>query len=35
MYFDDTWYALSTEGPLLVLLCFGQISQGRDPGRET
>ena len=33
MDFDETWYAWSTHGPLQVLLFFGQISPGADPGR--
>ena len=33
MDFDETWYGWSTQGPLQVLLFFGQISPGADPGR--
>ena len=33
MDFDETWYAWSTHGPLQVLLFFGQIRPGADPGR--
>ena len=33
MDFDKTWYAWSTHGPLQVLLFFGQIRPGVDPGR--
>ena len=33
MDFDETWYGWSTQGPLQVLLFFGQIRQGGDPGR--
>ena len=33
MEFDETWYAWSTHGPLQVLLFFGQIRPGADPGR--
>ena len=33
MNFDETWYAWSTHGPLQVLLFFGQIRPGADPGR--
>ena len=33
MDFDETWYAWSTQGPLQVLLFFGQIRLGADPGR--
>ena len=33
MDFDETWYGWSTQGPLQVLLFFGQIRQGADPGR--
>ena len=34
MDFDETWYhAWSTRGPLQVLLFFGQIRPGADPGR--
>ena len=33
MDFDETWYAWSTHSPLQVLLFFGQIRQGADPGR--
>ena len=32
MDFDETWYAWSTHGPLQVLLFFGQILPGADPG---
>ena len=31
--FDETWYGWSTQGPLQVLLFFGQIRPGTDPGR--
>ena len=31
--FDETWYARSIHGPLQVLLFFGQICPGADPGR--
>ena len=31
--FYETWYGRSTQGPLQVLLFFGQIRQGADPGR--
>ena len=31
--FDETWYGWSTQGPLQVLLFFGQIRPGADPGR--
>ena len=31
--FDGTWYGWSTQGPLQVLLIFGQIRPGADPGR--
>ena len=31
--FDETWYGWSTQGPLQVLLFFGQICPGADPGR--
>ena len=31
--FDETWYGWSTQGPLQVLLFFGQIRPGVDPGR--
>ena len=33
MDFGETWYAWSTHGPLQVLLFFGQIRPGADPGR--
>ena len=33
MDFNETWYEGSTQGPLQVLLFFGQIHQGADPGR--
>ena len=33
MDFDETWYGWSTQGPLHVLLFFGQIRSGADPGR--
>ena len=33
MDFDETWYAWSTHGPIQVLLFFGQIRPGADPGR--
>ena len=33
MDFDETWHRWSTEGPLQVLLFFGQIRPGADPGR--
>ena len=33
MDFDETWYWWSTQGPLQVLLFFGQIRPGADPGR--
>ena len=33
MDFDETWYRWSTQGPLQVLLFFGQICPGADPGR--
>ena len=33
MDFDETWYGWSTQGPLQVLLFFGQIRPGTDPGR--
>ena len=32
MDFDETWYGWSTQGPLQVLLFFGQICPGVDPG---
>ena len=32
MDFDETWYGWSTQGPLQVLLFFGQIRPGADPG---
>ena len=31
--FDETWYGWSTQGPLQVLLFFGQIRPWADPGR--
>ena len=33
MDFDETWYGWSTQGLLQVLLFFGQIRRGVDPGR--
>ena len=33
MDFDETWYGWSTQGSLQVLLFFGQIRPGADPGR--
>ena len=33
MDFDETWYWWSTQGPLQVLLFFGQICPGADTGR--
>ena len=33
MDFDETWYAWSTQVSLQVLLFFGQIRPGADPGR--
>ena len=33
MDFDETWYGWSTPGPLQVLLFFGLIRRGADPGR--
>ena len=33
MDFDESWYGWSTQGPLQVLLFFGQIRPGVDPGR--
>ena len=33
MDFDETWYGWSTQGPLQVLLFFGQIRPRADPGR--
>ena len=33
MDFDETWCGWSTQGPLQVLLFFGQIRPGADPGR--
>ena len=33
MDFDETRYGWSTQGPLQVLLFFGQIRPGADPGR--
>ena len=32
MDFDETWYGLSTQGLLQVLLFFSQIRPGADPG---
>ena len=32
MDFDETWYGWSTQGPLQVLLFFGQIRPGRIQG---
>ena len=32
MDFDETWYGWSIHGPLQVLLFFGQIRPGADPG---
>ena len=32
MDFDETWYGWSTQGPLQVLLFFGQIHPGADQG---
>ena len=32
MDFDETWHAWSTLGPVQVLLFFGQIRPGADPG---
>ena len=32
MDFDETWQGWSTHGPLQVLLFFGQIRPGADPG---
>ena len=29
--FDETWYGQTTQGPLQVLLFFGQIRQGAGP----
>ena len=34
MDFDETWYGWSTQGPLQVLLFFGQIRSGADPDRD-
>ena len=34
MDFDETWYGWSTQGPLQVLLFFGQIRPGADPGQS-
>ena len=34
MDFDETWYGWSTVDPLQVLLFFGQIRPGVDPGRR-
>ena len=33
MDFDETWYGWSTQGPLQVLLCYGQIPLEADPRR--
>ena len=33
MDLDETWKGWSTHGPLQVLLFFGQIRPGADPGR--
>ena len=33
MDFDETWYGWTTQGLLQVLLFFGQIHPGADPGR--
>ena len=33
MDFDETWYGWSTQSPLQVMLFFGQIHPGADPGR--
>ena len=33
MDLDETQYGWSTQGPLQVLLFFGQIRPGVDPGR--
>ena len=33
MDLDETWLGWSTNGPLQVLLFFGQIPPGADPGR--
>ena len=33
MDFDETWYGWSTQRPLQVLLFFGQIRPGADPGQ--
>ena len=33
MDFDETWYGWSSQGPLQVLLFFGQIPPEADPGR--
>ena len=33
MDFYETWQGWSTYGPLQVLLFFGQIRPGADPGR--
>ena len=33
MDIDKNWYGWSTKGPLQVLLFFGQIRPGADPGR--
>ena len=34
MDFDETLYAWSIQGPLQVLLFFGQIRPGADPGSD-
>ena len=34
VHFDETWYGWSTNGSLQVLLLFGQIRLGADPGRD-
>ena len=33
MYIYETWWGWSAHGPLQVLLFFGQIRPGADPGR--
>ena len=33
MYVYETWWGWSAHGPLQVLLFFGQIRPGADPGR--
>ena len=33
MYFDETWYGWSTQGPLQVLLFSARFAQGADPGQ--